>query len=149
VAEGRESSRRRQWRSRQRRSRWWTSGPTSRTPASGPTLTPSSTAHRRPTCAPSFSPVHPRVCGVGAVCVCDVCGVCETDESSLAGTSERASRDAFKVTQGREGFLYSTAGVHPHDAKHCNDRTIANLRELVPAPTPPRARSHSPWTHCE
>lgn len=49
----------------------------------------------------------------------------------LTGTSERASRDAFKVTQGREGFLYSTAGVHPHDAKHCNDRTIANLRELL------------------
>src|SRR3546814_1905629 len=37
----------------------------------------------------------------------------------------------FPYTTLFRSFLYSTAGVHPHDAKHCNDRTIANLRELV------------------
>ncbi|WP_138750906.1 TatD family hydrolase [Paenibacillus sinopodophylli] len=48
----------------------------------------------------------------------------------VTGTSLRNSMEAARYS----GKLYSTAGVHPHDAKSCNDDTIAQLRELAAMP---------------
>lgn len=49
----------------------------------------------------------------------------------LTGTSERTSRDASTICQRHPGFLYSTAGIHPHDAKSFDQtRTTALLKEL-------------------
>ena len=52
----------------------------------------------------------------------------------LTGTSLRNSVDAARYAGRYKGKLYSTAGVHPHDAKSCDDRTIAKLRELAAMP---------------
>lgn len=49
----------------------------------------------------------------------------------VTGTSLRASDEAYALSQANPGLLYSTAGVHPHDAKSCNDQTIPKLRTLA------------------
>jgi len=48
----------------------------------------------------------------------------------ITGTSVRASMNALALAKKRPGMLYATAGVHPHDAKTCNDRTMLQLRDL-------------------
>ncbi len=52
----------------------------------------------------------------------------------ITGTSLRNSVDAARYAGRYSGKLYSTAGVHPHDAKNCNEETIAKLRELAAMP---------------
>lgn len=52
----------------------------------------------------------------------------------VTGTSVRASESASGLASRHSGYLYSTAGVHPHDAKSCDDRTIGQLRKLVAQP---------------
>ncbi len=52
----------------------------------------------------------------------------------ITGTSERSSRSAKKLASARPGVLFSTAGVHPHDAKSCTKGTLGALRELAQAP---------------
>ncbi|WP_435168499.1 TatD family hydrolase [Paenibacillus glycanilyticus] len=52
----------------------------------------------------------------------------------ITGTSLRNSVDAARYAGTYSGKLYSTAGVHPHDAKNCNEETIAKLRELSAMP---------------
>ena len=49
----------------------------------------------------------------------------------ITGTSERASVYAAKYASQYPGKLYSTAGVHPHDAKSCTPETIKNLENLA------------------
>jgi TatD DNase family protein len=53
----------------------------------------------------------------------------------ITGTGEKASREALRyVTEyntAKPGALYATAGVHPHEARFCNDGTIENLRSLT------------------
>jgi TatD DNase family protein len=53
----------------------------------------------------------------------------------ITGSGERSSLNAVfyasKYNTGRPGALYCTAGVHPHEAKSCNNGTIEFLRELV------------------
>jgi len=49
----------------------------------------------------------------------------------LTGTSERNSIETVKYSSKFPSKLYCTVGVHPHDAKSCNSRTIAGLRELA------------------
>ena len=49
----------------------------------------------------------------------------------MTGTSERSSIEAAKYAARFPGKLYSTAGVHPHDAKSCNDKTIETFRKLA------------------
>lgn len=49
----------------------------------------------------------------------------------LTGTDLRSSRDAYQLTKAYPGRLFSTAGVHPHDAAHCDDHTIPGLRALA------------------
>jgi len=49
----------------------------------------------------------------------------------ITGTSLRNSIEAARYCRRYEGKLYATAGVHPHDAKSCNDETITKLKELA------------------
>lgn len=48
----------------------------------------------------------------------------------ITGTSVRASEQAADYAAQHPGVLYSTAGVHPHDAKGCDGCTISRLRAL-------------------
>ncbi|MDR3059931.1 MAG: TatD family hydrolase, partial [Prevotella sp.] len=49
----------------------------------------------------------------------------------MTGTSEHSSIEAARYASKYPGLLYSTAGVHPHDAKSCNHKTIENLKRLA------------------
>lgn len=49
----------------------------------------------------------------------------------ITGTSVRNSQEAQRLASRHPGKLYSTAGVHPHDSKNCNDETIGILRKLA------------------
>lgn len=52
----------------------------------------------------------------------------------LTGTTEKSSLEAKKYVSRFNGDLYSTAGVHPHNAKDCNENTIDNLRKIAKSP---------------
>lgn len=52
----------------------------------------------------------------------------------ITGTSLRNSIEAARYAERYAGRLYTTAGVHPHDAKSCNEDTIAKLKELAALP---------------
>ncbi|WP_028612299.1 TatD family hydrolase [Paenibacillus harenae] len=52
----------------------------------------------------------------------------------LTGTSLRNSLEAARYAGRYSGKLYATAGVHPHDAKSCNEETITKLKELAALP---------------
>ena len=49
----------------------------------------------------------------------------------VTGTSLRESIEASVLAKRYPDILYSTAGVHPHDAQHCDDETIEQLRKLA------------------
>ena len=53
----------------------------------------------------------------------------------ITGSGEKSSLDAALYASAYNaacpGALYTTAGVHPHEAKNCGDGTIAELRKLV------------------
>ena len=57
----------------------------------------------------------------------------------VTGCSERSSLDAALYASkynsekggGKNNILFTTAGVHPHEAKNCGNSTIEFLRELV------------------
>ena len=51
----------------------------------------------------------------------------------VTGTSVAVSRAAQALAAGHEN-LYCTAGVHPHDAAHCDADTIPALRALLDLP---------------
>jgi TatD DNase family protein len=52
----------------------------------------------------------------------------------VTGASAGGSRAALELARDHAGFLYATAGVHPHHAHEVDDATIALLRELAEAP---------------
>ena len=52
----------------------------------------------------------------------------------VTGTSEAASRDAALLTGVHPDILWATAGVHPHDAKTCDDDTVRYLQQLSKLP---------------
>ncbi|MBT8492912.1 MAG: TatD family hydrolase [Deltaproteobacteria bacterium] len=52
----------------------------------------------------------------------------------LTGTSVSGSRAAAELAAEHPDFLFSTAGVHPHDAKSCDQTTMAELRSLASLP---------------
>lgn len=52
----------------------------------------------------------------------------------LTGTSLRSSSEAARYAGLYSGKLYSTAGIHPHDAKSCSEETMAKLRSLAAQP---------------
>jgi len=49
----------------------------------------------------------------------------------VTGTSIEGSFEAYKLTQQYPGLLYSTAGIHPHDAKSFTKESIRQLSELL------------------
>src|SRR4051812_5214175 len=59
----------------------------------------------------------------------------------LTGTSEAGSREAQAIAASfaardahAKAGLFSTAGVHPHDAKSCGPSTLDALREIARRP---------------
>ena len=52
----------------------------------------------------------------------------------ITGTSTRASHDARALAATRRGTLWSTAGIHPHEARHATPAAIDELRELARDP---------------
>lgn len=49
----------------------------------------------------------------------------------ITGTSEKASQEALTLARQHPGFLSSTAGVHPHDAKNWNPRCAKEIDKLL------------------
>ncbi len=52
----------------------------------------------------------------------------------VTGTTVQESQSAADLAAKHPGELYSTAGVHPHNAKECDTHTIPALRELASHP---------------
>ncbi len=52
----------------------------------------------------------------------------------VTGASAGGSRAALELAREHPGFLYATAGVHPHHAHEVDDATLALLRELAAEP---------------
>nr|CAG4651915.1 EOG090X080R [Triops cancriformis] len=52
----------------------------------------------------------------------------------VTGASIQCSKEALRLTRIYPGTLYSTAGVHPHDAKTWEDNFDAIIRELATNP---------------
>jgi TatD DNase family protein len=52
----------------------------------------------------------------------------------VTGTSASASRHAVEIAQRKPTLLSATAGVHPHEAQHCDEEAFAQIRELVNLP---------------
>jgi TatD DNase family protein len=52
----------------------------------------------------------------------------------VTGASAGGSRSALELARSLPGFLFATAGVHPHHAHEYDDATDALLRELAAAP---------------
>uniref|UniRef100_A0A2P2I2S0 Deoxyribonuclease TATDN1 n=1 Tax=Hirondellea gigas TaxID=1518452 RepID=A0A2P2I2S0_9CRUS len=49
----------------------------------------------------------------------------------VSGTNIHSSKEALRLTRLYPGVLYSTAGVHPHEAKSWEDDTMEELRSLL------------------
>ena len=49
----------------------------------------------------------------------------------ITGTNIQSSKTALEFAKQDQfkGVLFSTAGVHPHDAKTCDENTIETLRD--------------------
>lgn len=52
----------------------------------------------------------------------------------ITGTNEQESRAAFALTKRQDMALYSTAGVHPHDADHVSPDWEVHLEDLLALP---------------
>jgi TatD DNase family protein len=52
----------------------------------------------------------------------------------ITGTSVASSRAAAALAKHLPGELWSTTGIHPHDAKHASREALAELRELTRLP---------------
>jgi TatD DNase family protein len=49
----------------------------------------------------------------------------------VTGTSIEESQQALDLCMQYPGYLYCTAGIHPHDAKTFNDKSLGRLRKLA------------------
>lgn len=52
----------------------------------------------------------------------------------VTGTSIQASEEAVEIARQYPGRIFATAGVHPHDSRHCTEGTIPELRRLAGRP---------------
>ncbi|XP_023016884.1 3'-5' ssDNA/RNA exonuclease TatD [Leptinotarsa decemlineata] len=52
----------------------------------------------------------------------------------VTGTSVKASKEALRLTRIYPNTLYSTAGIHPHDAKSYTEESWEELKELASNP---------------
>ncbi|WKY12246.1 hypothetical protein Q1695_003656 [Nippostrongylus brasiliensis] len=48
----------------------------------------------------------------------------------ITGTCEKISKEAMELAETMPGFLYFTAGVHPHDAKGFDENSLNTLKSL-------------------
>ncbi|WP_445458234.1 TatD family hydrolase [Flavobacterium sp. HNIBRBA15423] len=55
----------------------------------------------------------------------------EVSQMILTGTSVKGSEEALRIAKEYPSILYSTAGIHPHDAKSRDNQSIAKLRKLL------------------
>ncbi len=58
-------------------------------------------------------------------------GAASVTRMVVTGVSVSGSRAARDLAASRPGTLWSTAGVHPHNARCCTPRTIDELRDLA------------------
>ena len=56
------------------------------------------------------------------------------EQMILTGTSVRGSQESAEIAEEYPDILYSTAGIHPHDAKSFTNESIALLKELLRLP---------------
>jgi TatD DNase family protein len=49
----------------------------------------------------------------------------------ITGSSDQGSRDALSLAESRPGWLYATAGVHPHHAADFDDASSTLITELA------------------
>ncbi|MGI9650254.1 TatD family hydrolase [Chryseobacterium sp. RLHN22] len=49
----------------------------------------------------------------------------------LTGTSIRGSKESAEIAANYQDVIFSTAGIHPHDAKSFNNESIHELRKLL------------------
>lgn len=52
----------------------------------------------------------------------------------VTGASPEGNEKAVALARQHPGFLYATAGVHPHHATETTDQVLARIRELVAMP---------------
>lgn len=52
----------------------------------------------------------------------------------LTGTSLRGSKESLQIAKKYPNTLFSTVGVHPHDAKSFNEETLSELKKLSEEP---------------
>ncbi|MCB1664358.1 MAG: TatD family hydrolase [Pseudomonadales bacterium] len=52
----------------------------------------------------------------------------------VTGTTASASQHALELAQAHPTLLSATAGVHPHEAQHCDEEHFAIIRRLVSSP---------------
>lgn len=55
----------------------------------------------------------------------------DVSQMILTGTSVRNSEEAATIAKEYPGILYSTAGIHPHDAKSFDTQSISKMRNLL------------------
>ena len=60
----------------------------------------------------------------------------EVSQMLLTGTSVKGSEESFKIAKEYPNILYSTAGIHPHEAKSMDNDSITKLRKLFPKISP-------------
>ncbi|CAM2941243.1 hydrolase TatD [Chryseobacterium flavum] len=53
------------------------------------------------------------------------------EQMVLTGTSVRGSKESAEIVKEYPGILFSTAGIHPHDAKSFHHESINELRKLL------------------
>ena len=51
----------------------------------------------------------------------------------LTGSSVACSQEALDLAKNHPGKLFSTAGVHPHHVKDCDESTLGTLKQLLQA----------------
>lgn len=51
----------------------------------------------------------------------------------ITGSSVTSSQEAQRIANMHPGRLFATAGVHPHDSRHCTEDTLSQLRSLAQA----------------
>ena len=49
----------------------------------------------------------------------------------VTGTSLHSTKEALRLTRLYPGSLYSTAGIHPHDAKSWDEETCSEIKEAA------------------
>lgn len=53
------------------------------------------------------------------------------EQMILTGTSVRGSKESAEIAEDYPEILFSTAGIHPHDAKSFNEQSINELQKLL------------------